>query len=76
LDADEANCRCDGGPGPCGAVSREIAEILRMPDVAKRLTQLGYTPVGSTPAETAAFITKDSEYWREVIDAVGMTKSK
>jgi len=57
-------------------LSREIAEALRMPDVAKRLTQLGYTPVGSTPADTATLIKKDSDYWRGVIDSVGMNKSK
>jgi tripartite-type tricarboxylate transporter receptor subunit TctC len=57
-------------------ISRDIAETLRMPDVAKRLAQLGYTPVGSTPTDTAALVSKDSEYWRGVIDAVGMTKSK
>jgi tripartite-type tricarboxylate transporter receptor subunit TctC len=57
-------------------LSREIAETLRMPDVAKRLTQLGFTPVGGTPTEMAALIGKENEYWRGVIDAVGMTNSK
>jgi tripartite-type tricarboxylate transporter receptor subunit TctC len=57
-------------------LAREIAEILRMPDVAKRLAQLAFTPVGSTPAETAARIGKESDYWRQFIDSIGMTKSK
>ncbi|MFZ1105823.1 MAG: tripartite tricarboxylate transporter substrate binding protein [Hyphomicrobiaceae bacterium] len=57
-------------------LSREITETLRMPDVAKRLAQLGYNPMGSTPADMAALIRKDNDYWREAIEAVGMTKSK
>jgi tripartite-type tricarboxylate transporter receptor subunit TctC len=57
-------------------VSQDIAEVLRMPDVAQRLTKLGYTPVGSTPADMATLIRKENDYWREVIEAVGMTKSK
>jgi tripartite-type tricarboxylate transporter receptor subunit TctC len=57
-------------------LSREIAETLHMPDVAKRLTPFGFTPVEGTPADLAALIRKDSEYWRGVIDSVGLTKSK
>jgi tripartite-type tricarboxylate transporter receptor subunit TctC len=57
-------------PAIAEKLSREIAEILRMPDVAERLVQLAYTPVGSTPAETAAFINHQKEYWRGVIDLI------
>ena len=57
-------------------LSREIAETLRVPDVTKRLTPFGFTPVEGTPADLAALIRKDSEYWRGVIDSVGLTKSK
>jgi tripartite-type tricarboxylate transporter receptor subunit TctC len=57
-------------------LSREIAETLRMPEVAKRLAPFGFTPVEGTPVDLAARIRNDSEYWREVIDSVGMTKSK
>jgi tripartite-type tricarboxylate transporter receptor subunit TctC len=57
-------------------LSQDIAETLRMPDIAKRLALLGYMPVGGTPAEMAALIRKENDYWREVIEAVGLTKSK
>jgi tripartite-type tricarboxylate transporter receptor subunit TctC len=63
-------------PSIADKLSRDIAEVLRMPDVAQRLLKLGYTPVGSTPGEMAALIGKERDYWREVIEAVGMTKSK
>jgi tripartite-type tricarboxylate transporter receptor subunit TctC len=57
-------------------VAKEIAETLRMPDVARRLAKIGYTPVGSTPAEMAALTRKGSDYWRGVIESVGLTKSR
>jgi tripartite-type tricarboxylate transporter receptor subunit TctC len=57
-------------------LSQAIAEIVRMPDVAKRMGDMGYTPVGSTPADAAALIKTENDYWREVVAAVGMTSSK
>jgi len=57
-------------------LSKEIAETLRLPDVAKRLAKIGYSPVGSTPADMTALVRKSSDYWRGVIDSLGMTKSK
>jgi tripartite-type tricarboxylate transporter receptor subunit TctC len=58
-------------------VSRDIAETLRIPAVIERLDPMGYNaPVGGTPAETAALISKGSDYWREIIESIGMTKSK
>jgi len=49
-----------------------IAEILRMPEVAAKLQQLPAKPVGSTPAETAALITNETERWRKIIQAAGI----
>jgi tripartite-type tricarboxylate transporter receptor subunit TctC len=57
-------------------LSKEIAETMRMPDVAKRLAQIGYAPVGSTPADMAALTRKTSDYWRGVIESVGLIKSR
>jgi tripartite-type tricarboxylate transporter receptor subunit TctC len=53
-------------------LSAAIAETLKLPDVAKRLADFGAVPVGSSPAESAAFIKGESERWREVIDAIGL----
>jgi tripartite-type tricarboxylate transporter receptor subunit TctC len=57
-------------------VSQGIAETMRIPEVASRITKLGYTVVGGTPADMAALIKKENDYWREVIEAAGMTHSK
>jgi tripartite-type tricarboxylate transporter receptor subunit TctC len=54
-------------------LSLAIAEALRLPDVANRLNGLSATPVGSSPGETAAFIRQETQRWRDVILATGVT---
>jgi tripartite-type tricarboxylate transporter receptor subunit TctC len=53
-------------------LSQAIVETIRAPDIAKRLDDLYLTPVGSSPAETAALIKKESELWRQTIAATGI----
>jgi tripartite-type tricarboxylate transporter receptor subunit TctC len=53
-------------------LSAAISEILRLPDVAKRLTELAAEPVGNTPAEATAFVDAESKRWREVINLAGI----
>ena len=50
-------------------ISKAIAAELAQPDVQKRLADLAAYPVGSTPAETAAFLAEERTRWREVIQA-------
>lgn len=59
-------------PAIAAKLSAAIAEILRIPDVGKRLQDLTLTPVGSTPAETAAFIHEERNRWRQVIVSAGI----
>jgi tripartite-type tricarboxylate transporter receptor subunit TctC len=53
-------------------LSTAIAEILRLPDVAKRLADLSAEPIASTPAGMAAIMKDDTERWRAVIRAAGV----
>lgn len=46
---------------------KAIAEVLNSEEMQKRLADLGAQPVGSTPAEFAAFLETESEKWAEVI---------
>jgi tripartite-type tricarboxylate transporter receptor subunit TctC len=59
-------------PEIAAKLSQAIAEIIRAPDIAKRLGDLYLRPVGSSLAETAALIRHDSEQWRQTIAATGM----
>jgi tripartite-type tricarboxylate transporter receptor subunit TctC len=53
-------------------LSQAINEILRLPDVVKRLDELHATPVGGSPAQTAAFLKQETERWRKVIVSAGV----
>src|SRR5262245_18644146 len=53
-------------------LSAGITEALKLPDVARRLSDLSAEPVGSTPAQMAAFMKNDAERWRKVIKSAGV----
>jgi tripartite-type tricarboxylate transporter receptor subunit TctC len=53
-------------------LSKETARILKLPDVSKRISDLGADPVGSTPQEFAAFIQSEIRKWRKVIQDAGV----
>jgi tripartite-type tricarboxylate transporter receptor subunit TctC len=59
-------------PAIAATISQAIAETLRLPDVAQRLRDLIVTPVGTSPAETAAFVKQESVRWRGLLDATGI----
>lgn len=50
-------------------LSAAVAEAIRQPDVAKRLAAMSAEPIGGTPAEMAAFMRRDGERWKSVIEA-------
>jgi len=53
-------------------LSAAIAEILRQPEVGKRLDALSAETIASTPAQMAAIMKEDAERWRRVIRAAGV----
>ena len=52
--------------------SRAIAEALALPEVAQRFRDFHATPVGGSPAQTAAFLAAEAKRWREVVVAAGI----
>jgi tripartite-type tricarboxylate transporter receptor subunit TctC len=48
-------------------LSDETARILKLPDISKRISELGAEPVGSTPAQFAALIKEEIAKWAKVI---------
>ncbi|MCE3000378.1 MAG: Bug family tripartite tricarboxylate transporter substrate binding protein [Betaproteobacteria bacterium] len=48
-------------------IHREVVEILKTPDMLKRMAADGSEPVGSSPAEFAAHIKAETARWSEVI---------
>lgn len=53
-------------------LSSAIAEALQLPDVRSRFQNLSSTPVGSSPAETAALFKRDAKHWHQVIVSAGI----
>jgi tripartite-type tricarboxylate transporter receptor subunit TctC len=53
-------------------LSRAIAEIVQLPDVAKRLRDFAAAPAPASPAETAEFFKQERERWRDVIASAGI----
>jgi tripartite-type tricarboxylate transporter receptor subunit TctC len=48
-------------------IAADFIEVLKLPDVAAKLRAIGTEPVGTSPAQTAAFIRDEIARWREVI---------
>ena len=53
-------------------LSAGIAEILRQPEVTKRLADRSFEAVGSTPGEMSVFMKQETERWDKVIRAIGL----
>lgn len=53
-------------------LSAAIAEVLRLPDVAKKLQDFSATPVGSSPEDTARFFKREVTRWHKVILSAGI----
>lgn len=52
-------------------LQREIAAVIRLPDVAPRLVEQGQTPLGNTPDEFVARFNADAPRWEALIRASG-----
>ena len=52
-------------------LQREIAAVIRLPDVLPKLVEQGQTPLGNTPEEFAAAFAKDAPKWVDYIKASG-----
>jgi tripartite-type tricarboxylate transporter receptor subunit TctC len=50
----------------------EVVKAVKSPDVAKTLNEQGIVTIGSTPAELAAVIRSDTDYWAKLINAIGL----
>lgn len=63
-----------GTPKPIvDKLQTEISRILKLPDVAKRLSDIGLDPVGSTAEELAAYQRSEIIKWAKVVKDSGAT---
>jgi tripartite-type tricarboxylate transporter receptor subunit TctC len=61
-----------GMPGELtNKISAAVGDVMRQPDVTKRLTEMSMVSTGSTPAELSKFIAEEAERWGKVIRTTG-----
>ncbi len=53
-------------------ISRDIATVLKMPDVADKLEKQGSIPVTNTPAEFDAIIKSDTARYTKILKDAGI----
>lgn len=53
-------------------IHQDSAKVLEMPEVRKRFTELGMSPIGNSPAEFAAAIKAEMPQWERVIKSAGI----
>ena len=59
-------------PDVLNKIQREIARIVRLPDVNERLVQLGAVPVANTPEEFLAFTKAEHAKYGKLVKDAGM----
>jgi tripartite-type tricarboxylate transporter receptor subunit TctC len=52
-------------------ISAAVGEVMKQPDVSKRLTEMSMVSTGSSPAELSKFINEEAERWGKVIRTTG-----
>ena len=61
-----------GTPRPIvDRLQKEIAAVIRLPDVLPKLLEQGQTPLGNTPEDFSASFARDAPRWIEYIKASG-----
>lgn len=59
-------------PAIANKLAAAVADLLKEPDVLKRLADAGLEPVGNTPAEMTAWMKQEAGRWGPVIRAAGV----
>jgi tripartite-type tricarboxylate transporter receptor subunit TctC len=55
-------------PAIVNRIQQATKKVLEMPDIQKRFAEMGGVPGGNTPAEFGAFMDKERESWRKIVE--------
>jgi tripartite-type tricarboxylate transporter receptor subunit TctC len=58
-------------PDLTNKISAAVGEVMKQPDVTKRLAEMSMVSTGSTPADLSKFISEKAERWGKVIRTTG-----
>jgi len=56
-------------PAIINRIQQATKKVLETPDIQKRFAEMGGVPGGNTPAEFGAFMDKERESWRKIVEA-------
>ena len=59
--------------GCAGVYLAAIVKVIHAPEMQKRITDLGYEPLGSTPKEMADRIHQETADWTRIIKQADIT---
>jgi len=54
-------------------IQQATKKVLETPEIRNRFVEMGGTPGGNTPAEFAAFVDRERESWKKIVDAANLT---
>jgi tripartite-type tricarboxylate transporter receptor subunit TctC len=54
------------------AINTEVGRVRALPEVQKRMIDLGFTPDGGSPEDFAAFVARDAARWKEIVQETGV----
>ncbi len=54
-------------PAITGKIQRDIADVLKIPEVSTRIGSVGFDAAGLSPADTAGYLAREMNNWRAVI---------
>jgi len=63
-------------PAVVDKIQRDAVSILSLPELRKKLDELGLEPIGNTPAEFAAAIKSEISKWAKVIKEAGIKQDE
>jgi tripartite-type tricarboxylate transporter receptor subunit TctC len=63
-------------PAVVDKIQRDAVSILSLPELRKKLDELGLEPIGNTPAEFAAAIKSEISQWAKVIQEAGIKQDE
>ncbi len=58
-------------PDLTGKISAAVGEVMKQPEVTKRLTEMSMVSTGSNPTELSKFVKEEAERWGKVIRTTG-----
>jgi tripartite-type tricarboxylate transporter receptor subunit TctC len=60
-------------PDIVNKIQQATSKVLETPEIRSRFVEMGGTPGGNTPAEFAAFVSKERESWKKIVETANLS---